>query len=867
LKIGPIKKPGLFNLEPSLPSLNHQLESRSRIENQFFYALVVLQLAISVGSLLGSHSLRSVESTVLNDGAALTSYRSQLDRLQTQMEGGHAGRDDSGNLRALATTMGLSLHVLGETGPPGFATHSSVTAQQAEAFRQLATRPVVDTRWIVDYDRELREVAQSLEHERAATNTAEEEFLGQAQKTHKILLYVERMDAATPLLLLSTILCMTWLRREMRLQVVHGTKIEVELRQERSSLENRIQARTAELQSEVKERMRVEQLNRGRNQVLEMLARDEPTEEIFRVLVEVLAKHRSTWASALHLLEDGILHLKASTDLPEKLIRNLQQLSAGMAGVPELEALSQNKALILRDLAADRKPWTELLRANGIQSLWSAPFFGPDKSPLGTLTIYTLLQYAPSSADLELLETHSQMAAMVLERCRLQDELRRHAYHDSLTALPNRLLGQERLATAIRRAKRNGESIAVLWIDLNKFKQINDVHGHAAGDSVLRQVAERLSKRLRESDTVARMGGDEFMVVLEDIPGRADGQRVAETLLDTLKLPVAFQDLQLSITASIGIALFPDDGDSADELERNADLAMYEAKFGNYGTRTFSSVLNQALVDRRELEQEMASALKHGGFELHYQPQCDQNGRVAAFEALLRFTHPTLGVVPPSRLVPIAEESEMIISLGTWVLREACRQNRQWQVEGYPPVRVAVNISSMQFAREDFADRVAEVLDETGLAPQFLELELTESVVVKDFTESTRQLQRLKRLGVSIAIDDFGTGYSSLNYLHRLPIDRLKIDRSFIQVLNAPNSTLPILEAIIAMAKNMELGVVGEGVETDEQMAMLCLKGCDLLQGFLYSRPVSADRAKFLLHAGPLYESLMREDALAVAAV
>jgi EAL domain-containing protein (putative c-di-GMP-specific phosphodiesterase class I) len=240
---------------------------------------------------------------------------------------------------------------------------------------------------------------------------------------------------------------------------------------------------------------------------------------------------------------------------------------------------------------------------------------------------------------------------------------------------------------------------------------------------------------------------------------------------------------------------------------------------------------------------------------------------VAAFEALLRFTHPTLGVVPPSRLVPIAEESLMIISLGTWVLREACRQNRQWQLEGYPPVRVAVNISSMQFAREDFADRVAEVLDETGLAPEFLELELTESVVVKDFAESTRQLQRLKRLGVSIAIDDFGTGYSSLNHLHRLPIDRLKIDRSFVQMLNAPNSTLPILEAIISMAKNMELGVVGEGVETDEQMTMLCLKGCDLLQGFLYSRPVSADRARFLLQAGPLYASVIEEDALSVAAV
>src|SRR3984957_20629381 len=266
-KIGPIKKAGLFNWEPSLPSLNYQLESRSRIGNQFFYALVILQLAVSVGSLLGSRSLRSVESTVLEDRAALTSYRVQLDRLQTQMEGAHASSTGLATRRASATTLGSSLQALAESAPAGFATNSSATGLHAEACRQLATRPVVDTRWIADYDRELSEAAQSLKHARTKTDAAEAEFLIQAQRTHRIRLWVERMDAATPLLLLSTILCMTWLKREMRLQVAHRMKIEVELRQERSSLENRIEARTAELQSEVKERMRVEQLNRGRNQV------------------------------------------------------------------------------------------------------------------------------------------------------------------------------------------------------------------------------------------------------------------------------------------------------------------------------------------------------------------------------------------------------------------------------------------------------------------------------------------------------------------------------------------------------------------------------------------------------------------------
>jgi diguanylate cyclase (GGDEF)-like protein len=826
-------------------------ESRSRIGNQVFYALVVLQLAISAGILIASRSVRSMDSTVLTQRATLTSYRSRLDGLQTLMEN-EKNREDLGTQRAFASTLASSLREFVQNAPTSFDNNSTTIAAQAVELQQLAARPNLGTQWMADYIREIADIEHSLERGQSMANTAEADIQALEASARSIHLWVERMDLSTPVLLLTTIFCMVWLKREMNLQIEHRVKIEAELRQERSSLENRIQARTAELQSEVKERLRIEQLNRGRNQILEMLARDEATEEIFRVLVEVLARHRSIWSCALHLLDGETLRLQASADLPEKLVRNLLELSAGLAGVPELAALSEKKTFILENLAADRKPWTELLRANGIQSLWSSPFFGPDKEPLGTLTIYTRLQFPPSETDLELLETHCQMASMVLERCHLQEELRRHAYHDSLTALPNRLMGEERLETAIRRARRAGHSVAVLWIDLNKFKQINDVHGHSAGDFVLKEVANRLSHRLRESDTVARMGGDEFMVVLEGLPGRAEAEAVSASLHETLKPPIAFHDLQLGIDASIGISLFPDDGDSSDALERNADLAMYEAKFGGHGTRVFSPALNQAAIDRRELEVEMASALENGGFELHYQPQCNADGRVAAVEALLRFTHPKLGVVPPSRLIPVAEESQMIVPLGNWVLREACRQNRQWQLEGHPPVRVAVNISAIQFARQDFAERVAEVLEETGLLPEFLELEMTESVVVKDFAESTRQMERLKRLGVSIAIDDFGTGYSSLNYLHRLPIDRLKIDRSFMQALNEPNSSLPILEAIINMAQNMGLGVVGEGIETTEQMSMLCLKGCDLFQGYLFSRPLSADRAITALQAGNL---------------
>jgi len=298
--------------------------------------------------------------------------------------------------------------------------------------------------------------------------------------------------------------------------------------------------------------------------------------------------------------------------------------------------------------------------------------------------------------------------------------------------------------------------------------------------------------------------------------------------------------------------MYPEDGDSADLLKRNADMAMYEAKFGRHGVRAFSPSLDKVLSERRELGRSMVEALDTGGFALHYQPQYGMHGNLAGFEALLRLPHPIMGLVSPAHLIPIAEESEMIIALGKWVIKEACLQSLRWQALGHRPLPVAVNISAMQFVRQDFADQVAEVLTETGLNPELLELELTESVMVKDFVESTKQLQRLKRLGVSIAVDDFGTGYSSLNQLHRLPIDRLKIDRSFIQALNEPRGTLPIVDSIIAMAHRMGMLVIAEGVETQQQMETLCGQGCDLLQGYLFSVPVNADMAAALMESGNL---------------
>lgn len=711
---------------------------------------------------------------------------------------------------------------------------------------QLAT---VSIAWVAS--RSFRTLsATRLSH--LAGQAENQQQLEEIHRANRDLVIVEGALALTPFLIFTAILCAGVIRRDARRQAAARQTMEDELRRAHGALEKRIEVRTAELQTEVTERQRAEQVNRGRNQILEMLFQEEPPHKIFQALTDVIAKDRSRWCCALHLIRDEGLHMESSSGLPANLLRSLQQLDVNMADAPEALALRERKPQVIEDLPRERKPWPQLLFANGIQSLWSTPIIAADGTPLGVLTIYSLLRCQPSQEDWELLDSHARMAIMVLERYRLQQDLRRHAYHDSLTGLPNRLLGEEQLTSAIRRSSRLGTAVAVLWIDLNKFKQTNDVHGHNAGDAVLKEVAIRLSGRLRDCDTIARMGGDEFMAVLEGVTDRADAERVAEHLLLSLSTPISFQQLMLSASASIGVSMYPEDGDSADLLERNADMAMYEAKFGHHGVRAFSPALDVVLSERRELARAMNEALDTNGFVLHYQPQYGIRGNLAGFEALIRLPHPVMGMISPGRLIPVAEESEMIITLGNWVLREACEQSLRWQRAGYRPIPIAVNISAMQFAREDFADQVAEVLTETGLDPQFLELELTESVMVMDFVESTKQLQRLKRLGVSIAVDDFGTGYSSLNHLHRLPIDRLKIDRSFIEAINEPNGTLPIVESIIDMAHRMGMLVVAEGVETQQQMQTLCRHNSDLLQGYLFSVPVDADSAAGLMEQGHL---------------
>ncbi|MCX7291146.1 EAL domain-containing protein, partial [Janthinobacterium sp.] len=422
-----------------------------------------------------------------------------------------------------------------------------------------------------------------------------------------------------------------------------------------------------------------------------------------------------------------------------------------------------------------------------------------------------------------------------------QEKLDHMAHHDPLTALPNRLLFHDRLQHALLRAARDQEQLAVLFIDLDRFKNVNDTLGHHVGDELLQKVAGQLAARLREGDTLARLGGDEFIVLLERVDGEYGATQVAEKLMTMFDQPFTVADHELFVTCSVGISLFPDDALDLNMLIRNADVAMYQAKArGRNGYRFYAPSMTGEGVERLRLETFLRRSLEKNEMFLNYQPQVEiDTGRLVGVEALVRWNHPELGLVPPARFIPLAEDSGFINQLGKWVLDEACRQMMRWQAQGLRVPKMAVNLSVKQFERGSIAGMVADILKETGLEPQRLQLEVTESVIMNT-GDALGFINDLHAIGVGLAIDDFGTGYSSLAYLKQLPVQTLKIDRSFIKDISTDVNDEAIAIAIIQLGKSMQLSVIAEGVETEEQAAFLLRHGCKLAQGYFYSRPVLA---------------------------
>jgi diguanylate cyclase (GGDEF)-like protein/PAS domain S-box-containing protein len=425
---------------------------------------------------------------------------------------------------------------------------------------------------------------------------------------------------------------------------------------------------------------------------------------------------------------------------------------------------------------------------------------------------------------------------------RSEQQLQHLAHHDPLTGLPNRLLGQSRLEHALQRCKRHGGQLGVVFLDLDGFKHINDSLGHPIGDSVLTDIARRLQLRLRSEDTLARLGGDEFLLVLEDLGTPADAADIARKLLDALQLPLALDGRELFVTASIGIAMYPDDGSNWSELIRNADTAMYQAKAAGRDQFCFYTAdMNANALAQLELEAALRQGLSQQRFELHYQPKVElDSGRTVGFEALLRMRDARGELLPPNSFIPLAERSGLIVPIGAWVLEAACREARRWHDDGHVEMTIAVNVSTCQFRSPEFAQHVRRALELSGLPGQALELELTESVLMDNPEHTVERLLALKRSGVRLSLDDFGTGYSSLGYLARLPIDALKIDRSFVDGLGRDAHAIDIVHSIIGLARRMRLRAVAEGVETEAQMISLRDYGCDEIQGYLLSRPLTA---------------------------
>ncbi|MGX7872324.1 EAL domain-containing protein [Mesorhizobium sp. ORM6] len=603
-------------------------------------------------------------------------------------------------------------------------------------------------------------------------------------------------------------------------------------------------------------RRRADSLRDGQARILEMIATGAPLEDVLEHLMRLVESQLKGILGSVLLLEKDGTHLRhgAAPSLAKDYISAIDGIAIGPKVGSCGTAVYRREPVIVSDIMQDPlwQDYRELVAPHGYRSCWSTPILSHQGAVLGVFAMYSMAVRAPTATETRLIDFTTRIAGIAIERKLAEDQIHFMANHDVLTGLPNRALLEDRLLQAILYAQRYDRWVTVLFIDLDNFKLINDTLGHNAGDELLKTVAGRMVECVRATDTVVRLGGDEFVIVLSDPPGHVD--LISETVQRirvAIAEPIELGRHQLRTTASIGIANYPKDGASPDALLANADAAMYSAKeFGRDNFQFYAPEFNTRAREKLVLREELRVALARSEFFLLYQPQVDlRTGHVFAVEALLRWEHPTRGTVSPTVFIPTAEETGLIVPIGDWVLHEACRQNKAWQDAGLPPLTVCVNVSARQFKEKNLIDRIINALKDSGLAARYLELEVTESLIMQDIELAVATMNALQGLGVQISIDDFGTGYSSLSALKTFPVARLKIDKSFINELAADENDQAVASAVISLGQKLNLRVIAEGVETDDQVAFLRRNNCDEMQGYHFSKPVSAQAIVKLLDA------------------
>ena len=603
---------------------------------------------------------------------------------------------------------------------------------------------------------------------------------------------------------------------------------------------------------DITERKLSELLEKDQNYVMQLIVRKEPLKEIFSEAARLLERQRPQSFAAICPVEKNQIEAMISPSLPDDFRESMAETDLSTENGTFAAAANLGQPVVAENIATS--PFWKNRRkealAHDLHSSAAVPIFSGTGQVLGTVSMMRREVYHTTNADLELMERVANLVALAIEQESLSQQLIYQAQHDPLTGLVNRGALINWMAQMLKQTARTSSLGAYMLIDLDRFKNVNDSMGHHMGDLLLQEVAERLRQCVRDSDVLSRVGGDEFVLVLPAIKSVEDAVRAASRILDSLKAPFHMEDQNWPVEASIGIALFPQDAMDGTSLHKNADIAMYVAKnLGGNRFHFFDRQMHEAVIQRLQIQNDLRKALERDEFELHYQPQLDLTSKkLMVMEALIRWNHPEKGRIPPERFIPVAEESRLIIPIGKWVLREACRQNKEWQDQGYTPVRVAVNVSAVQFTETDFDQIVRETLTETGLDPYWLEVEITETVVLKNLEKACENLQKLRDLGVTTTLDDFGTGYSSITYLRDMPLDGIKIDRSFIRDMEITTAmddckNTNFIKAFATLAQNLHLHLVAEGIETLEQSHILKNLGYTIGQGFLFSTPLPAKEA------------------------